>query len=483
MADAMAMTALGRIDGISEGCCAVFRGVPYALPPTGERRFAPPAPVPAWTGTLVADRNSPIAPQRPSRLDRVMGGFDVPAGEDCLTLTIWTPGCDTARRPVLVWLHGGAFVSGAGSLAWYDGGALAAAGDVVVVGVNYRLGALGFLFRTGLIEENLGLLDQVAALRWVHAHIAAFGGDPDAITLGGQSAGASSTTALLADPATRPLIRRAILQSGSFGRPPRTPAQADDFADRFMAKLGIDPDAPDRMARLRTAAVDAILDVQHALMAETGDLVFRPVARHGETTAADLVARATEATAGVTVLAGITSGEGYAYFGGLDVTIAQAEAAIGAEPGGAEALRRLRARLPGADGVTLMSEHRSDTGFTLGFIALAQGIAETGGRCFGYVFDWHPPGSPFRACHCIELPFTLGNRPLWGESPMLAGGDAAEIAGLSAVMVRAWTSFIRTGTPTLGPDLPPWPAMTADRPDALVLGRRLALRSLRSDLP
>ena len=184
-------TALGDLTGVPS--VTVFRGVPYAT----ASRFAPPKPIDCWSDTLDATRHGPIAPQPTSRLRAVMGEFSRTQDEDCLTLTIATPGADDAKRAVMVFLHGGAYLSGAGSLDWYDGSVLAGEGDIVVVGVNYRLGALGFLHLPGVAEGNMGLLDMVAALRWVRDNIADFGGDPARVTLVGQSAGAHAIMCLL----------------------------------------------------------------------------------------------------------------------------------------------------------------------------------------------------------------------------------------------------------------------------------------------
>src|SRR5580704_6891514 len=177
-ADPVVRTKAGALRGAVENGVTVFRAVPYAAPPIGALRFAPPRPVAAWQGVRDATKNGPIAPQARSRLAHVMGDFERPQSEDCLALTIWTPAVDAGRRPVLVWIHG----------------------DVVAVSINYRLGALGFLCLPGVSSGNLGLLDQVAALRFVRDNIAAFGGDPANVTVVGQSAGASSIAILMTMP-------------------------------------------------------------------------------------------------------------------------------------------------------------------------------------------------------------------------------------------------------------------------------------------
>ena len=203
-------TEAGELRGASENGIAVFRGVPYAAPP-GRRAAVRSRRSRCRRGSGVRDatKDGPIAPQGRSRLAHIMGDFERPQSEDCLTLNIWTPAADSKKRPVLVWIHGGAFASGAGSLPWYSGERFAANGDVVAVSINYRLGALGFLCLPGVSDGNLGLLDQVAALRFVRDNIAAFGGDPDNVTVVGQSAGAASIAILMTMPqAARPVPAR-----------------------------------------------------------------------------------------------------------------------------------------------------------------------------------------------------------------------------------------------------------------------------------
>ena len=188
-----------------------------------------------------------------SRLAHVMGDFEQPHSEDCLTLTVWTPAADSAKRPVLVWIHGGAFSSGAGSLPWYSGEQFAARDDIVAVSINYRLGALGFLYLPGISGGNLGLLDQIAALRFVRENIAAFGGDPDNITVVGQSAGAASIAILLTMPEAQGLFRRAIMQSTPFGRMSRTSEDAHRIGRRLFETLGLDPKQRDKAMALPAA--------------------------------------------------------------------------------------------------------------------------------------------------------------------------------------------------------------------------------------
>jgi para-nitrobenzyl esterase len=217
----IAATRSGKVEGVEHDGVLVFRGIPYAAPPVGPRRFLPPAREAAWDGVRDATRFSPEIAQADLPIARMLGSGGANSSEDGLYLNVWTPACDDARRPVMVWIHGGAYIFGSGSVAWYDGTRFARQGDVVLVTINYRLGPLGFLhladeFGPALAGSgNAGILDQVAALEWVRESIAGFGGNPDDVTIFGESAGANSVGTLLGLPAARGLFHKAIAQSGA----------------------------------------------------------------------------------------------------------------------------------------------------------------------------------------------------------------------------------------------------------------------------
>ncbi len=474
----IAQTAYGDLGGLRDGGVTVFRGVPYAAPPVGERRFAAPQPPTTWTGLRDATAHGPIAPQAPSRLAVAMGGFTRPMDEDCLTLTIWTPAIDHGARPVLVWLHGGAWVSGAGSLDWYDGATLAREGNMVVVGVNYRLGALGYLKHPDLPIADPGTQDQAAALAWVAENITGFGGDPGRVTLGGQSAGAASIGRLLLDPTARLHFHQVILQSGGFGRAPLTVTDAHAITAQYCGLLNIDEGASDAIARLQAVPVEQLLACQGLLAqarARFGETTppFMPTLPEATTEAA-LIGRIASAAQPKPVLIGATHDEVHAFFAGNPAMATPDPTAYRerfAGLGGDETA--YRRRRPAGSAMDWLADLNSDHTFLWPTMRLAEAISGAGGHAYAYQFDWAPAGSPFKACHCIDLPFVFGNFNQWPDAPMLAGGDPNEIAALSALIRACWAGFIGTGAPGLaGMD---WPRYNTSTRPTMRLGAVCAI--------
>lgn len=461
-----ATTALGTLSGATEKGVAVFRAVPYAAPPVGKFRFKPPAPPAAWLGARDASAHGPIAPQPPSRLRAAMGDFTCPQSEDCLTLTIWTPAADRARRPVLVWFHGGAFMSGAGSLPWYSGATMAQRGDMVVVGVNYRLGALGFMHLPGVSAANLGLLDQFAALRWVSEQIGAFGGDAANITVAGQSAGGFSVLAMLAVPETRARIRRAIAQSAPFGRMLRSPEAAAENGRKLQDLLAIR--GADEWLSVPAADIVAAqmkLTVASAAFANAVP-PFTPVA-DGALLGDDLLPAALAGAAERDLLVGHTRDEMAAFFA-IDERVRNAAPQavegrfrdyFGAAAGAA--MTEYAARSRGPAPAQLLGELIGDALFAGGSFAFAERLAALGRAAHVYRFDWAAPRGAFGACHCIEIPFMFNNLEAW-QAPMLEGGDAAAMQELAGQMQDAWIAFARSGEPAHS-GMPAWPRYAADR--------------------
>jgi para-nitrobenzyl esterase len=257
----LSRVASGDVEGRERGGVLLFAGIPYAEPPLATRRFRPPSPHPGWQGTRSARRFGPAAPQRPG-----VGLTAAPLAwdEDCLTLNVCTPAVDDGARPVLVWIHGGAFRTGKGGIPWYDGSSFARQGDIVTVTINYRLGALGYAHVGDAAGDDFassgltGLLDQIAALEWVRDNIAAFGGDPARVTIAGESAGAMSVGTLLGCPGARGLFRAAIAQSGA-AHHTLCDAESREVGRDVAELLGAD-----HAGALQAVEVDAILDAQEA---------------------------------------------------------------------------------------------------------------------------------------------------------------------------------------------------------------------------
>src|SRR5947208_5585726 len=249
--------ASGKLRGSTQAGICAFKGIPYAAPPVGANRFMPPRPAEPWAGlrdALAYRGRAPqwqAAPTRRAGMATFLGPVDTsPETEDCLGLHVWTPGLDAAKRPVMVWLHGGAFHFGSANRTVTDGGNLARRGDVVVVSVNHRLNILGHLDLAAIGGEryahsgNAGTLDLVAALEWVRDNIERFGGDPGNVTIFGESGGGGKVSVLLAMPKARGLFHRAVIQSGASVRV-STRERATALAEAALQQLGLTPNAID----------------------------------------------------------------------------------------------------------------------------------------------------------------------------------------------------------------------------------------------
>jgi len=486
----LAETVAGRLRGTRAGGVAAFLGVPYAAPPVAADRWGAPRPAPGWSGLREAQAPGPIAPQSPSPFDGLLfperGSVQ---DEACLTLNIWTPSCDDARRPVMVWIHGGGFTIGAGSQSLYDGRHLVRAGGVVVVTLNYRLGALGFLRLEGVTggrlpaSGNEGLLDVVAALQWVRDNIAAFGGDPANVTLFGESAGAMMTGALLAMPSARGLFHHAILQSGA-GHTALTVDEADAVAARFLALAGV---AAGDVAALCALPVARLLAAQQALLAEAprsglGFLPLKPVIDGTLLPTLPIDAVRTGTARDITLLAGVTADE-WTLFAGLNSQLAQLDKEglrrrLGYLFGGEEVTAllgiypdRLRARGIEPSPVEIVIAVMGDLWFREPCVRLLEAQAQYRDDTYGYLFDWTARPRQLRACHTIELGFVFG----WLDRGFNGHGPAAE--RLAATVQVAWTHVAHHGRPD-APSVGDWPTWRANESQAMTLGVQQGARPL-----
>ena len=421
-----------------------YRGIRYAQPPVGALRFAPPVALPPGPDGPAARGVTAIAPQSPSRLRNVMGDFADPQSEDCLNLSLWTPAADNTRRPVLFWIHGGAFMSGAGGLGWYDGSRLSAEGDVVVVSPNYRLGALGFLHCAGLSDGNLGLLDLELALQWVRSNIHRYGGDPERITVMGQSAGAWSAALMVARmPAAETTIHQLILQSGPLGVEPAVPEKATVMAQAFLQALAPGCAGAEALQQARDADVPAILEAQGAAIRAIGNSLTRP----GHP---------------AVPFGPVADGSVIPDLAGYDALLARAARRVPVLVGWTrDEMSAFQTAAPGSP-----AEQANITTALAVFEAPSRRWAAearlAGQPAYVYAFDWAPAGSVFGACHCIELPFVFGSQAAFAGAPMLGDVPAQTLEALSGRVRAAWLAFVRQGDPNdAGPrGLAPWPMCT-----------------------
>jgi para-nitrobenzyl esterase len=481
-------TEAGRIEGKFEGGVFVFKGVPYAAPPVEELRWMPPEPVAAWEGVKPALSFGDIAPQVVG--SSVLGpGIAGTQSEDCLYLNVWSPGLDGKSRPVMVWIHGGVFNLGSGSMPMYHGGRLAAKNDVVVVTINYRLGMLGFLnlkaATGGRIPAtgNEGLLDQMAALEWVRRNIASFGGDPGNVTVFGESAGGMSIGCMLAMPGIKMSFDKAILQSG-VGATAVSLEQGASVGREALEVLGL---GPDDVRALRNLPVERLLaaDVQlRARMAAPGQPprmgVTAPVIDGDVLPQAPLTAIREGSAQGIPILVGTNLDE-WRFLGAMDPNfpnmdetglVQRVAAFVGRDRAHPliEAYRRARERRAQSAGpLDLLSAILSDLLFRLPALQVVEAQEAAGGVAYDYLFTWPSVAMNglLGACHLAEIGFVFGAY----DDTFCGSGPAAD--KLSKNMQEAWTAFARQGDPS-SQGLGSWPHY-GDRRTTMILDRECRL--------
>jgi para-nitrobenzyl esterase len=472
-ADPVGETPAGAVRGVRDAAGEFYRAIPYAAAPIGARRFTSPAPHPGWSGVRDGTQPSPTAPQPVRDFGRLdMTPYFGPGwvrGEEYLTVDVRTPAADDGRRPVMVFVHGGGFVTGSTRAALYDGSAFARDG-IVLVTVNYRLGVPGFLDLEGA-PANRGLLDVLAALGWVRATIAAFGGDPDNVTIFGQSAGATLVGALLATPEAKDLFRRAIIQSGS-GTGAFTPEQAQRVTATAAATLGVEPTAeafatiPDeRFLEILPALAGLDLRTSTATDPLAGLSPFSLVL---PVQPADTLADGPAAD--VDLLIGTNTEEGHLYLvpqGNMESATEADVLATAARVHAKTAVAAHRAARPDATPGELRSAVLGEALFGAGTARMAQAHAQiSGGRTHVYSFGYRSTALNGRlgATHTVELPFVfdIADKPwLHGDTGLL-GPDPAP-PGLAAQTHTAWVTFASTGDPG-------WAAYDPQQPVAEILG-------------
>jgi len=456
---------------------SAFLGIPFAAPPLGEKRWRPPAPPAAWQGVRSAGEFAPSCPQPmsptgfgPWSSEYVVQGV---TAEDCLYLNVWAPAPGFAKLPVMVWIHGGAFLGGSGSVPIYDGAPLAAQG-LVVVTINYRLGALGFLAHPDLTAEtgssgNYGLMDQIAALQWVQQNIDAFGGDPTQVTIAGQSAGALSVLALLEAPPAKGLFARAIAQSGAGLNLPIPSLAAAETAGRSFAEAK----GAKTIADLRALPVDQLIAAPNP--GAGGDeplLQFVPI-HDGK-----LLSEKASALADVPLMTGLTADEGSGFnplYGRM--TLSQFQTQVRKDYGSmGDELLGLYPAATDAEARLASLQLTRDRGVAATLLWLEHRAPEVRAPAYAYLYDHAEPGHDaerFAAFHSSELPYvfkTLDKAP----RPFTDRDHA-----LANLMSSYWVNFIRGGDPN-GSGLPAWPLYQAGHGDVMELGDHPGVQQIDS---
>jgi para-nitrobenzyl esterase len=469
----VAQTSHGAVEGELRANHIAFRGIPFAAPPIGKRRFAAPEPPEPWASVRPAREFGPSAIQGEAFAPGAAA--EGPTGEDCLYLNVFTPGLDGRRRPVMVFIHGGGFIVGSSSSPLYDGGKLAALGDHVVVSFNYRLGALGYLSlgaagsRAG-ITANAGILDQLMALRWVRDNIDRFGGDPANVTLFGESAGASSVILLMAMPAAQGLFVRAIAQSPATSLNLADSEVAVHHGEELLAALGL---SLAESSRLFDLPANAIRAAQLGVRGRPGDwLGFFPVLDPETLPESPRTAFAAGRGARIPLITGSNRDEWNLFYmpsdedDKLSIDLPAAllskgfpEHAEDRLPQLLETYRKSRVEksLPHHDAAVLRAV-LGDMRFRMPSVRMAELHAARGLPTYAYFFSYGSPAlrGMLGACHALELPFVFGTL----DAPMQDrfAGTGPAVQALSAEMMGAWTDFARSGSP--GDD---WPLFDAER--------------------
>jgi para-nitrobenzyl esterase len=471
-------TKSGNVEGNFEDGLYVFRGIPYAEPPVDKLRWMPPQPVKPWSGTRPANKFGAIAPQNlmPMPIPGAPAFNEMTQSEDCLSLNIWTPGLNNARRPVLFWIHGGAFIIGSGCEAFLDIGTLPRRGDIVQVSINYRLGAFGFMnlkeITGGKIPAtgNEGLLDQVTALDWVVANIRDFGGDPNNITVSGFSAGAMSTGDLLSMPLARGKFRKAINRSGS-GNVVGTIESATKMAEKYLDVLGLTGNDVDALRNLTTKQ---LIDAQQELsikMRETEQRAtpFQPIMDGKVIPEWPLMAIKKGVAKGIPIIAG-TSLDELKMSRTMDPNMRNLD-----DEGMVRWLNdlfptelvskfidtyrsALKRRGAGTSQAEILGTIFADYLFRIPTIRLIEAQRDNGAPAYNYLFTLKSPalGGILGAMHGLDNPF------LFGCLDKEFSGDGPEEQALAIKIQDATLAFMRTGDPSCQ-SIGKWPVYGKDR--------------------
>ena len=490
-------TAAGKVEGSHGDGMFVFRGVPYAEPPVGPRRWLPPAPKSRWDGVRPAKEFAAAAVQPTTHsieLIRYLVEVLEPHSEDCLYLNVWSPGLDDAKRPVMMWIHPGGGEHGAGSQRAYDGRALARRGDVVVVTINFRLGALGALRLTDLTDGRIPstgnevILDHIAALTWIRENIAAFGGDPDNVTIFGESSGAVQCAALLATPQASGLFHRAILQS-SFAHTAQTADSANRVARHVLDLLDVRPGDVDA---LLSVPAEQLVATTHPLMARmleedpsAGFMHYHPVIDGVVLHDLPIDAIRKGAADGVSLLAGSNLDENRIALAADAATLPAIEAQLRGtlsfipETDRQELIDTYRLLLQkrgvAAEPIDVVSALVTDRVLRIPKIRLLEAKQSQRAPGYAYLLTWESPAlqGHLRACHSLEMGFIFGT---YDDRFCGTGPDA----DATAIRIQdSWSAFARSGDPSCD-SIGRWSPYGPDR-QTMLLGKNCEVVSAPYD--
>jgi para-nitrobenzyl esterase len=476
-------TASGKIRGVIQAGTHTFRGVPYGASTAGSNRFMPPRKPEPWTGVRDTFQNGPTAPQLSAPPNALILNHKEPAlqGEDCLVINLFTPGLNDGRkRPVMVWLHGGGFASGAGSAHSFDGTYLARSGDVVVVSVNHRLNIFGYLYLADAGGEkyadsgNAGLLDVVAVLEWVRDNITQFGGNPGNVTLFGQSGGGLKISTLLAMPPAKGLFHKAIIESGSLLKGiPRE--EANKTTQRILTKLGLQSNQADELQSLPVERLLSAIDNRGSAPG-TAPFSLAPVVDGRSLPRDPFDPAAPDISADVPLIIGSVNTEG-TFFTPPDsplFTLDDAGMRTRLMPRFGEATDKLvelyRKEMPNASPSQI---YFLINAFPSAAITQAERkSAQAKAPVYMYLFTWETPveGGKRHSPHTVELPFVFNNVL---EQPEEVG-NGPELQPLADKVSGAWTAFARTGSPST-PGSPKWLAYTAGERQTMIINNEWKL--------
>ena len=483
-------TSAGKVSGLTDNGVHVFKGIAYGATTAPPYRFGAPKPAEAWTGVMQAVAYGAWSPQGPStapipaRTDLSPDNPDATPrrlinnspmgpgpGEDCLVLNVWTPGLDKAKRPVMVWLHGGGFSAGSGSSSWYDGVNLARKQDVVVVTINHRLNVFCYLYLGDLggadfaDASSAGMLDCVLALQWVKDNIERFGGDPSRVLIFGESGGGRKTSTMMVIPAAKGLFNRCVVESGSQLTLDK-PEVAMERTEKFLKALGIDKT---NIPALQQKSLDELLGAVAGAVEGTGQ--FRPVAGAPSTPRHPFWPDAPQVSKDVPMMIGSNRTEQSVFLGGNADIVKLSDADLG---------KRLDGWIPAKDKTAVIAMYKriypgvrndeilymagTDRGYFFDSTVQAALKSQQGGApAYHYQFYRETPveGGRYHTPHASEIPFVFDNL---AKAVSIGGQPTAEAQSLADRMSATWAAFARTGDPN-NAAIPQWPAYNvADRP-------------------